>query len=153
MSGMQNLDMSFRYHISVLDSPIPFRLGIDLYGNNFDDFKFKIGKAKYKNSNVPVFSSVVDETRLNLKESINKIFNIGVDKALKENARMGAITTFKKRISYNQAVNQELDSLSANELDYMEKDSVNVSRATVTDTFRRKTSFDKAEKDSTGTQE
>lgn len=148
MSGMQNLDMSFRYHISVLDSPIPFRLGIDLYGNSFDDFKFKIGKAKYKNSNIPVFSSVVDQTRLNLKESINKIFYIGVDKALKENAKMGAITKYKNKISYDQVVNQQLDSLSANELNYIEKDSVAVDKETVTNTFRRTTKFEKAADDS-----
>ncbi len=149
MSGLQNLDMSFKYHISVLDSPIPFRLGIDLYGNSFDDFKFKIGKAKYKNSNVPVFSSVVDQTRLNLKESINKIFYIGVDKALRENAKMGAINKYKNKISYDQVVNQQLDSLSANELNYMEKDSVSVvDRETVTGTFRRTTRFEKSADDS-----
>lgn len=33
VSGVQKLDMSFDYHISVLKSPIPFRLGIDIYGN------------------------------------------------------------------------------------------------------------------------
>ena len=115
MSGIQNLDMSFKYHISVLDSPIPFRVGIDLYGDNFDDFKFRIGKAKYKNTNIPVFSSVIDQTRLNLKESIEKIFTVGVEKAIRQNESQSAIEEYKKKIDYTEAVDTQLDSLSADE--------------------------------------
>lgn len=115
MSGIQNLDMSFRYHISVLDSPIPFRVGIDLYGDSFDDFKFKIGKAKYKSTNIPVFSTVIDQTRLNLKESIEKIFTMGVEKAVQENRRQSAIEEYKKDIDYKEAADAKLDSLSAEE--------------------------------------
>ncbi len=115
MSGIQNLDMSFRYHISVIDSPIPFRLGIDLYGDNFDDMKFKIGKAKYKSTNVPVFSKVIDQTRLNLKESIAKIYTMGVEKAVQENRRQSAIEEYKKQIDYKDAADMQLDSLSAEE--------------------------------------
>ena len=115
MSGIQNLDMSFRYHISVIDSPIPFRVGIDLYGDNFDDFKFRIGKAKYKNTNIPVFSSVIDRTRLNLKESIENIFTMGVEKAIRENRKQEAIEQYKKEISYTNVTEAQLDSLSEEE--------------------------------------
>lgn len=115
MSGIQNLDMSFRYHISVIDSPIPFRVGIDLYGDNFDDFKFKIGKAKYKSTDVPVFSTVIDQTRLNLKESIEKIFTMGVEKAVQENRKQSAIEEYKKKIDYTEAADTQLDSLTAEE--------------------------------------
>ena len=115
MSGIQNLDMSFRYHISVLDSPIPFRVGIDLYGDNFDDFKFKIGKAKYKSTDIPVFSNVIDQTRLNLKESIEKIFTMGVEKAIRQNEKQSAIEEYKKKIDYTEAATEQLDSLSAEE--------------------------------------
>ena len=41
------MDMTFDYHLSVLKSPVPFKLGIDIKGN-LDDFKFKIVKCKYK---------------------------------------------------------------------------------------------------------
>ena len=122
MSGIQNLDMSFRYHISVLDSPIPFRLGIDLFGDNFDDFKFRIGKAKYKSTDIPVFSSVIDQTRLNLKESIEKIFTVGVEKALRENEKQKAIEEYKKKIDYTQAVDAQLDSLSEDEKAKLEEE-------------------------------
>lgn len=114
MSGVQNLDTSFKYHVSVIDSPIPFRVGIDLSGN-FEDFRFRIGKAKYKSTDVPVFSSVIDQTRVNLRESIHDIFRQGVDNAIKENARMRIIEDYKKKISYRQVIDQQLDSLSAEE--------------------------------------
>lgn len=114
MSGVQNLDSSFKYHVSVIDSPIPFRLGIDLSGN-FDDFKFRIGKAKYKSTDVPVFSSVIDQTRINLRESIRDIFRQGVDKAVRENEQQKLIDDYKKKIDYRQAIDQQLDSLSAEE--------------------------------------
>lgn len=114
MSGVQNLDTSFKYHVSVIDSPIPFRVGIDLSGN-FDDFKFRIGKAKYKSADVPVFSSVIDQTRLNLRQSIQDIFRQGVDKAIRENERQKLIEDYKKKIDYTEVVDQQLDSLSASE--------------------------------------
>ena len=122
ISGTQNLDLSFNYHISVLHSPIPFRLGIDLFGDNFDDFKFRIGKAKYKSTDIPVFSSVIDQTRLNLKESIEKIFTVGVEKALRENEKQKAIEEYKKKIDYTQAVDAQLDSLSEDEKAKLEEE-------------------------------
>ena len=90
MSGVQNLDSSFKYHISVIESPLIFRIGIDLQGD-FDDMKFKIGKPKYKNTNVPVFSSAVDRAKLNLAESIRNIFQKGVDEAVRENRKQQEI--------------------------------------------------------------
>jgi hypothetical protein len=39
-----------------------------------DDFKFGIGKAKYKDTNLPVYSKVIDSTRINLLEKIKDIY-------------------------------------------------------------------------------
>jgi hypothetical protein len=39
VSGIQNLDMSFNYHITVLQSPIPFTVGFDISGTP-DDMNF-----------------------------------------------------------------------------------------------------------------
>lgn len=114
MSGIQNLDTSFKYHVSVIDSPLPFRVGVDLSGN-FDDFRFRIGKAKYKSTEVPVFSEVIDKTRINLRESISNIFHQGVDKAVMENEQSRIIDDYKQKIGYRQAVEQQLDSLSTDE--------------------------------------
>lgn len=114
MSGVQNLDSSFKYHISVIESPLIFRIGIDLQGN-FDDMKFKIGKPKYKNTNVPVFSSAVDRAKLNLAESIRNIFQKGVDEAVRENRKQQEINDYKNRIDYVQAVDEQLDTLTSEE--------------------------------------
>ena len=114
MSGVQNLDSSFKYHVSVIESPLPFRVGIDLSGN-FDDFSFRIGRPKYKSADVPVFSQVIDETRINLRESIRDIFRQGIDRAVRENAQQKLIHDYKRRIDYREAVDEHLDSLSAEE--------------------------------------
>lgn len=73
ISGKQDLDMNFDYHISVLKSPVPLKMGININGN-MDDFKFKIGKAKYKDTNLPVYSKMIDSTRVNLLEQIKDIY-------------------------------------------------------------------------------
>lgn len=122
MSGLQNLDMSFKYHVSVLKSPFLIRLGIDLYGPDFDHLKFKIGKAKYKNTKVPVFSAVIDDTRINLLSSIKGIFEKGVEAAINENEQQAAITEHKKNIGYVNAVDMELEELSASEQAQLESD-------------------------------
>ncbi len=114
MSGVQNLDMSFKYHVSVISSPLPFRVGIDISGD-FDDFKFKIGQAKYKSADVPVFSTVIDETRINMRESIRDIFQQGVDRAMMQDERRNFIAEYKQRIHYDPAVDMQLDSLSTAE--------------------------------------
>ena len=115
LSGIQNMDESFRYHASLLKSPFLIRLGIDLYGENFDNMKFKIGKAKYKNTNVPVFSSVIDTTKINLVSSIRGIFEKGVEAAIAENEKNEAIEKHKQEIGYVRAIDQELVALSKNE--------------------------------------
>jgi len=72
ISGVQDLDMNLDYHISVLKSPLPLRMGINITGN-IEDFKFKVGKAKYKDTNLPVYSKFIDSSRVNLLERIKQI--------------------------------------------------------------------------------
>ena len=48
VGGIQKIDMSYDYHISVLKSPVPFKLGVDITGHNLDDYKIKLSKAKLK---------------------------------------------------------------------------------------------------------
>jgi hypothetical protein len=84
--------------------------------------KFKIGRAKYKNANVPVFSAVIDETKVNLVESIHNIFDKGVDAAFKENFMQSAILNHKKKIGYVRAIDLKLEELSADEQKQVEAD-------------------------------
>lgn len=69
VGGTHNLDMTFNYHISVLKSPVPFKLGIDVTGN-LDDFDYKITKCKYKDIFKPAKSTQVDTTTLNIRKNI-----------------------------------------------------------------------------------
>lgn len=115
MSGLQNFDMSFRYHVSLIRSPMVFKVGVDLYGDDFNNMKFKIGKPKYKNTKVPVFTTVIDQTRINLAQSIHDIFAKGVETAVKENEMLTAINEHKQKIGFVNAADQQLEELSAEE--------------------------------------
>lgn len=81
ISGSQDIDLNFKYHFSVIKSPIPIRFGVNVFGN-MDDFDFKIGKALYKNVNLPVYTHIIDSTTVNLRNYINNILQKGVDAAL-----------------------------------------------------------------------
>lgn len=120
MSGIQNLDMSFKYHASVLKSPFLIRIGIDLFGDDFDEMKFKIGRAKYKNTNVPVYSEVIDDTKINLVNTIKGIFEKGVEKAIKESRGIDVIERLKTTAGYVNAVNMNLEALSDDEQKQLE---------------------------------
>lgn len=116
MSGLQNLDMSFRYHVSVIKSPLVFRFGVDLFGQDFDHLKFKIGKAKYKNAgSIPVFTKTIDETKLNLSNSIRNVFETGVEKAIAITESEDAIKRRKEETGYVAAVDEESEPLSEEE--------------------------------------
>ena len=122
MSGIQNLDMSFKYHVSVIKCPFLIKLGIDLSGPDFDNMKFRIGKAKYKNTRIPVFSTVIDDTKINLLSSIQGIFEKGVDAAIRENEMQKEIAARKEELGYINAVDMELEELSEKEQKQMEAD-------------------------------
>lgn len=72
VGGTHNLDMTFDYHLSVLKSPVPFKLGIDITGN-LDKFKFKITKCKYKNTFDPAREEELIASKINLRESIREL--------------------------------------------------------------------------------
>ncbi len=114
MSGTHSMDMSYRYHVSILKSPLVLKFGVDIYGNNLDEMKYKIGKAKYKN-NIPVFSKVIDEVKYDLGQSIDNIFQKGVNKAISEHSNMSAIKTMKDNIKYVAAEDMATENLDEKE--------------------------------------
>ena len=122
LSGIQNLDMSFKYHVSLIKSPFLIRLGLDIFGDDFDNMKFRIGRPKYKNPNVPVFSKVIDDTKVNLVSSIENIFKKGVDAVIKEHNEADLIRKHKKDINYVRAVDQPLEELSEEDKKKMEEE-------------------------------
>lgn len=70
--GIQRLDSSFDYHISLLESPILFKVGVDITGNLNGKMKYKITKAKYKDITKATRRSYIDSTALNIRLNINR---------------------------------------------------------------------------------
>lgn len=83
VGGTHNLDMTFDYHLSVLKSPVPFKLGIDIKGN-LDDFKFKIVRCKYKDFLKPAKQAELDSTRRNVREGIREAIRKQIREAAPE---------------------------------------------------------------------
>ena len=82
VGGTQNLDMSFNYHVSVLKSPVPFKLGIDIKGTP-DKYDYDITKCRYKDLFQPSKTNKLDSVKINMKkqiyESVRKQMNMLTD--------------------------------------------------------------------------
>ena len=84
-SGWQRLENEFRYHISVLKSPLLTKFGVNAWGPDFDHIHYGLGKAKYRNANVPVYTTQLDAAQYNLVAAIHNIFDVGIEKAIAQN--------------------------------------------------------------------
>ena len=69
VSGVHHFDMTFAYHISVLRSPIPFRLGVNVTGS-IDNPRYRLVSCLYRNANIPSYVELIDATRVSLLEAI-----------------------------------------------------------------------------------
>jgi hypothetical protein len=69
VAGRHNLDMSFDYHISVVDSPLPVKFGIDITGT-LDDMKYRPAKCRYPELYRPVARGEVKNSQLDLRKLI-----------------------------------------------------------------------------------
>lgn len=78
--GSNDMDLNFKYHVSVLKSPIPFKFGINISGNP-DKMKIRLGGAKVKSEKVAQQITLNDSTRINLIEQIDNVFRRGVTRA------------------------------------------------------------------------
>lgn len=109
-SGLQGFDQKFKYHLSALKSPIPFKFGVNLDGS-FDDWKWKLGKTKYRSRNIPLFDDQVNKLMLNLTDAIHSIFEKGVEQAIKQNEMsQKAIETRKTELEYSASLTEDLSS-------------------------------------------
>ncbi|MCQ2141966.1 MAG: AsmA-like C-terminal region-containing protein [Bacteroidales bacterium] len=103
LRGIQGFDQNFDYNASLVKSPLPIKLGVDIYGNDFDHIRYRLGKSRYKSSEVPVFTSQVDTMQVNLVHSIRNIFSKGVSAAIRENEEaQKLIEQQKKALGYDQ---------------------------------------------------
>ncbi|WP_102406065.1 AsmA-like C-terminal region-containing protein [Parabacteroides bouchesdurhonensis] len=101
VGGTHNLDMTFDYHISVLKSPVPFKLGIDIRGN-MDDFKFKIVKCRYKDFLKPAKQAELDSTRTNIRYNIREAIRKQIKEAAPELAGSLAANTYTHAETENE---------------------------------------------------
>ncbi|MDR2406989.1 MAG: hypothetical protein LBE13_02590, partial [Bacteroidales bacterium] len=79
LAGRHNLDMSFDYHISVLKTPLPIRLGLNIKGT-MDKLKYRLVKCKYAKLYRPDKRNVVDNKTLELKNLIYESLKANVRK-------------------------------------------------------------------------
>lgn len=121
LCGMQGFDNSLNYHISILKTPLPIRFGLNLYGT-FDNWKFSLGRAKYRDGKVPVFTQQIDTMQVNIAKSIRQIYKKGVKAALKQNNKsFDSVESYKKSIGY-RTPDSEMEFLTTAE--YCQIDSI-----------------------------
>ncbi len=118
VGGVQNFDNTFKYHISILKSPAPFKFGISVKGN-FDDWSWHFCKPRYKTIDTPVYVRQLDTARTNLIASIRSIFERGAALAMEQNRREVS------RLGAQYSVADDSDTLSTHEL--LQIDSTTVS--------------------------
>lgn len=71
VGGRHNLDMSFDYHISLTDSPLPMNLGVDVVGT-IEDMKIRPAQCKYAKLYRPVSRKEVDKSQLEIRKMIHE---------------------------------------------------------------------------------
>jgi len=71
IAGRHNFDMTFDYHVSVVDCPLPIKLGVDIKGN-VDNLSFKLAKCRYAEYFRPTSRHEVESKQLELKKMIRQ---------------------------------------------------------------------------------
>ena len=119
LQGVQRLNKSFDYHVSLIKSPLLLKLGVNIFGPSFDAWKFRLGKTKYRSTKIPLFNEEVDNMQVNLVSSIKNVFTKGVDRVLRESHdAQAAIAEHKKAIDYDSET-ELLTREEQNELEQM----------------------------------
>ena len=120
LKGVQDFSTGFDYHASVIRSPLPFKIGIKIFGPDFDHWKYRLVRPLYKNTSLPVFTEQVDNLQLNLSTSIRDIFARGVDRAVQEaRAAQNAITGRKRELDYGSGEDELLSADEQNQIEVM----------------------------------
>lgn len=78
ISGRHTMDNRFKYHISVTDTPLPVRLGLDISGT-MEALNYKLVPCQYKHLYNPQKQGKLEERTLGLKKLISE--------SLKENVK------------------------------------------------------------------
>ena len=71
VSGRHTMDMNFDYHISLIESPLPFKLGVDVKGN-LDDYKVRLVPRKYGDLYRPARRNSLQEKQMDIRRMIRE---------------------------------------------------------------------------------
>lgn len=71
IAGRHNMDMSFDYNISLLESPLPIRICVEAKGT-MDALKIKPTKCKYRDLNRPTSRMILQNKQLELRRIIRE---------------------------------------------------------------------------------
>ncbi|MBQ0096224.1 MAG: hypothetical protein KBS53_01070, partial [Bacteroidales bacterium] len=136
VAGIQNMDKSFSYHVSLVKTPLLVKLGANITGPDFDHMSFKLGKAKYRSDNLPSFSREIDQSRTNLVESIQNVFKRSVHQAVMDNrSQRHRFQQARDRAGYRRSVSLEaLEELSGS--DRRQLDSLSTGTSDIPDTLK-----------------
>lgn len=115
LAGIQNMNGSFNYHVSLVKCPFGVKPGINLSGKSFNDkMKFKLGKARYHDENIPSHSAEINKVRDRLITDIHSVFETGSAKVMENHAG--------HNIVFNRpAVDERLEELSESERSVLSK--------------------------------
>lgn len=69
VSGQHNLDMSFDYHISLVESPLPIQIGVDVRGR-IGDMRVRLAAPKYPNMFRPARRNELERKQIEIREMI-----------------------------------------------------------------------------------
>jgi hypothetical protein len=71
VGGRHNFDLSFDYHISLVESPLPIRLGIDI-GGNMDEMQYGLASPRYAEFYRPRSRRAVESRQLEFRSMIRE---------------------------------------------------------------------------------
>jgi hypothetical protein len=80
IGGRHNMDMSFDYNISLVDSPLPIKLAVDVKGT-MDNLKYNLARSKYPELYRPASRGIVKDRQLELRKIIREALIQKVKKA------------------------------------------------------------------------
>jgi hypothetical protein len=111
VGGIQNLDMSFEYHISILKWPLPLiKPGLNLWGTP-NDIHYRIASRKYEDMLTPVAEKSLALTVINIRQQLHDGLRKSIDAILSEDpdARFGQ----KSPVQLNDTIQSmlELDTI------------------------------------------
>lgn len=109
-AGIQNLDKSYNYHMSVVRGPLLVRFGVNVTGSDFDNPRIKLGRTQYRNPELPVFTQYINSTRISLLDAIHDAFQGGVEAAIRRSRDDAALDEARKENNYSHSV--ALDKLT-----------------------------------------